>query len=169
MRDDLLRIYLNDHLAGSVVAIEQIEHCLDKNLKGELGAFLSRLLSEIKEDQTVLKDVLARVGGAESPVKKAAAWAFEKVHRAKPSGEAAGYSDLNRLEELDGVATGVSGKLALWRALEVVSASDDRLRDIDFRTLAQRAQRQRDEIEPHRIDAARRAFVPRAAETEEAP
>lgn len=169
MRDDLLRIYLNDHLAGSVVAVEQIEHGLAHNPEGELGDFLDWLLGEIKEDQAVLKDVLARVDGTEDPVKKVAAWVLEKAHRAKPSGEIAGYSDLNRLEELEGLAIGVAGKLALWRTLEAVSEPDVRLRDIDFRALAERALRQRDEIERHRIDAARRAFAPRAAETEEAP
>ena len=160
MNHDLLTIYLNDHLAGSVVAIEQLEHCLARNPEGALGAFLPRLLREIEADQGVLKDVLTRVGGAENPAKKAGAWVAEKLQRVKPSGDPAGYSDLNRLEELEGIAIGIAGKLALWRSLEAVGPTDDRLRDVDFGALARRAQRQRDEVEPHRLDAARRAFAP---------
>lgn len=160
MSHDLLTIYLNDHLAGAVAAIEHIEHCLARNPEGALGAFLPRLLREIEADRDVLKDVLARVGGSENPVKQAGAWVAEKVQRVKPSGDPAGYSDLNRLEEFEGVAIGIAGKLALWRSLEAVSPTDERLRDIDFGALARRAQRQRDEVEPHRLDAVRRAFIP---------
>ena len=169
MNEKLLRIYLNDHLAGSVGAIGQAEHCLAHNRESELGAFLERLLKEIEEDQAVLKDLIGRIGGAENPLKKTAAWVSEKVQRIKPSGEVIGYSDLNRLEELETLLLGIAGKRALWDLLDAISASDDRLRAVDFRALAQRAQRQRDEVEAFRIDAARRAFAPGTEATEETP
>ncbi len=169
MRDKLLRIYLNDHLAGSVVAVEQGEHCLTNNPDGDLAALLTRTLEEIRKDQAVLKDLLDRIGGTENPLKQAASWVSEKVHRAKPSGEVLGYSDLNRLEELEMLVIGITGKRALWDGLDAACASDDRFRGVDFRALALSAQRQRDAIEPHRIEAARRAFASRAEETEGTP
>lgn len=159
MNDKLLRIYLNDHLAGSVVAVEQVAHCLKNNPDGELGALLAQLQDEIQEDRDVLEDLIERIGGAENPLKQAASWIAEKAHRTKPSGDVVGYSDLKRLEELEMLVLGVTGKHVLWDALDEVCGSDDRFRDIDFRALEQRAQRQRDDLEPHRIAAARTAFV----------
>lgn len=169
MPDTLLRIYLNDHLAGSVAAIGQGEHCLSKNPDGDLAALLTWVLEEIREDRAVLQDLVDRIGGAENPLKQAVSWVSEKVERAKPSGEVLGYSDLNRLEELETLAIGIIGKRTLWDGLGAVCASDERFRGVDFRSLAQRAQRQRDALEPHRIEAARRAFASRAAETGETP
>lgn len=159
MNDDALRIYLNDHLAGSVVAVEQAEHCLAHN-DGDLSALLARLLDEIRDDQGVLEDLLARIGGTENPLKQAAAWVAEKAHRAKPSGDVLGYSDLKRLEELEMLVIGISGKAVLWEALGVACTTDERFDDIDFPALAASAERQRDALEPHRLAAVRRAFAP---------
>jgi hypothetical protein len=168
MKDDVLRIYLNDHLAGSVGAIEVIEHCLANNAEGPLGTFLPRLLEEVKEDQEVLKDILERIG-IENPVKQAMAWLAEKVHRVKYGGEGLGYSDLKRMEELEALVIGVHGKRALWKVLDSICSADPRLQDIDYAALAERAQKQQDELEPHRITAARRAFVSLSQELEGHP
>ena len=158
MNDAHLRIYLNDHLAGSVVAVEQAEHCLAHNEAGALGALLPRLLAEIRDDQGVLEGLLGRIGGTENPLKQAAAWVAEKAHRAKRSGDLLGYSDLKRLEELEMLVLGVAGKQVLWEALGATCASDDRFRDVDFPALAASARQQRADLEPHHLDAARRAF-----------
>lgn len=163
MHDRFLRIYLNDHLAGSVMAIEQIEHSLDENSEGELSAFLARMLDEIRGSQAVLKEVIDRVGGVENPVKKGASWLSEKVRRAKPSGAAFGYTDLTRLEDLESLMLGTRGQLALWTTLDALP-DDDRLSGLDFGRLAARAQRQHEAFEQHRMEAARRAFAARDAE-----
>jgi hypothetical protein len=42
----------------------------------------------------------------------------------------------------------------MWRALQPLS-SDPRLRDLDLGELEKRAQRQREELEAHRLEAAR--------------
>ncbi|HMB93941.1 MAG TPA: hypothetical protein VKP65_24035 [Rhodothermales bacterium] len=169
MNDNLLRIYLNDHLGGSVGAIEVLEYCIEKNPDGALGALLCHLLKEIQADQKVLKDLLNRIEGTENPVKKGVAWVSEKIHRAKPSGEIFGYSDLTRLEELEELTVGITGKQSLWQSLHIVGEADVRFHDVDFQALARRAQQQRDELEPHRLDAARYAFVSRAEEIEGIP
>ena len=157
MNDAALRMYLNDHLAGSVVAVEQAEHSLAHN-DGALGDLLSLLLHEIRADQAVLENLLDRIGGTENLLKQAAAWAAEKAHRAKPSGNVLGYSDLKRLEELELLVLGISGKKALWEALGVACGANARFRDTNFSALSESAQRQHDAIEPHRLDAARLAF-----------
>ena len=159
MNDDLLRIYLNDHLGGSVGAIAVLEYCAEQNPDGALGTFLSRLLEEIQADQQVLQDLIHRIGGTENPLKKTAGWLSEKLHRAKPSGEILSYSDLTRLEELEELVAGITGKKALWDTLAAVCEADPRFQGVDFPALSQQAQRQRDELEPHRLAAARLAFA----------
>lgn len=157
--EKMLRIYLNDHLAGSVIAIELIERCHKHNTEGPLGEFLPGLLAEIREDQAVLKELLKRIGSMEDPAKKAFAWLGEKFARLKTDGEPFSYSDLSRLEELELLVLGIRGKLALWSVLEQVAQADQRLGWTDFRELAERARRQHDEVEEFRIEAARRAFL----------
>lgn len=56
---------------------------------------------------------------------------------------------------------GVRGKLALWTALGATVAADARFGDIDFDELARKAEQQLDELEQHRLAAARDAFSPR--------
>jgi hypothetical protein len=61
-------------------------------------------------------------------------------------------------EALETLALGILGKLALWRALAVVAATDARLRGLDFDSLAARAQAQHARVEERRIEAALTAF-----------
>jgi hypothetical protein len=158
MDEKHLVTYLNDHLAGSVAGIELAESCLERNAGTPLGDFLAHLLRDLKEDQEVVRGMLARYGAGESGAKKATAWLAEKASRLKMVGVA--YSDLSRLQELEMLVVGIRGKLALWVALEEVGRADPRLHGIDFRTLQERAQRQMEEVERRRLAAARDAFSP---------
>ena len=162
MRDDYLGIYLNDHLAGSVGAMELVERCRSENQGNELGVFLTRLHAEIDHDQGVLKDLIARMGASESATKKAAAWVVEKVARLKMNAQLTEYSPLSRVEELEALALGILGKKALWDVLDATVRTDGRFQGLDFGTLSQRAQRQHDDVERFRVEAARIAFGDRA-------
>ncbi len=159
MNDALLPIYLNDHLAGSVMAIEQFEHAIEHAPDGPLADVLTRLLAKVRDDQDTLKDLIGRIGGTENPVKKAGAWVAEKAQRLKPSGDPLAYTPLNRLEALEALLLGITGKRDLWDALDAACADDPRFRGVDFRALSRKAQRQHDALAPHRIAAARTAFV----------
>lgn len=159
MNNDHLTTYLNDHLAGSVAGVELVERCLSNNEATPLGAYLTTLLIEFKEDQAALKDVLERLGGGVNPLKTTAAWLGEKAGRVKLNNQLFAYSDLSRLEELEGLLLGVRGKLALWTALETVVAADARLSGVAFGRLAQRAEEQLNTLEQHRLAAARKAFL----------
>ncbi|MEJ7570043.1 MAG: hypothetical protein WKF41_17480 [Gaiellaceae bacterium] len=83
----------------------------------------------------------------------------EKLGRLKLNGQVRGYSPLSRLLELETLSVGISGKLALWRSLEQLPEIVERLPGIDLEQLVERAQRQRAELEEHRLAAAREAFV----------
>jgi len=154
---DALQTYLNDHLAGSVMAIELGERTIRENEGGPVAARLSPLVEQIREDQTVLKGVIERLGTGESSLKKAGAWLAEKAGRVKLGGTDE-PGDLSRLEVLEMLTTGVHGKRALWRALRVVAVRYEELRGLDLDLLERRAVEQHDELEAMRLEAAKAAL-----------
>lgn len=159
MNDELLRTYLNDHLAGAEAGIQLAKDCLTHNPAGPLSTVLPELIAEIEEDHAVLKDIHDRVPGKENPLKRMMTWLFSKMSRLKLENMLLQYTDLTRLEELEGLVLGVRGKLALWEALDMACASDDRFSDIDFQRLQERARHQLDRLEKHRRKAAQQAFT----------
>ena len=152
-----MQTYLNDHLAGSVMAIELGERTIRENEGGPVAARLSPLMEQIREDQTVLKGVIERLGTGESSLKKAGAWLAEKAGRVKLGGTDQ-PGDLSRLEVLEMLTTGVHGKRALWRALRVVAVRYEELRGLDLDLLERRAVEQHDELEAMRLEAAKAAL-----------
>lgn len=156
---NLLHIYLQDHLAGAVVGLELTKRSKSSNEGSDLGAFLERLEREIREDRAALEDVMQRIGAPKSRFKMGSAWVAEKVGRLKLNGALVRYSDLSRLLEIEGLVLGVEAKASLWRSLNAVRKDDSRLTGVDFDELAERAERQRRELEEHRLVAAARAFA----------
>lgn len=158
-RRRLLRIYLNDHLMGSVGGVELARRCLHSNRGTPLGAFLEQLLEEITEDRATLRDLMKRMGVPADRVKTTAATLAEKAARLKLNGRLIGYSDLSRVIELEGLCAGVALKLRLWRVLQDIAATDPQLAATDFDPLIERASSQLDGLEVQRLEAARRAFT----------
>jgi len=154
---DALKTYLNDHLAGSVMAIELAERTIRENEGGPVAAHLSPLVKEIREDQTVLKGLIERLGTGESSLKKAGAWLAEKAGRVKLGGTDE-PGELSRLEVLEILTTGVHGKRAMWRALRAVAERYEELRGLDLDLLERRAVEQHDELEAMRLEAAKAAL-----------
>jgi hypothetical protein len=150
----LLRIYLNDHLAGAGMGLALARRTLRNNREGELGEFLRRLVREIEEDRATLLDVMRALGVPRNPVKEPAARALEVVGRLKLNGRLRGYSPLSRVLELEGLCLGVEGKRALWRSLQATGRSIPS----DLDALAERAQHQLEELERHQVEAIRVAF-----------
>ena len=153
-----LPIYLNDHLAGATIGLELVRRTLHENETGELGDFLRSLEAEIAEDRETLLSLMRTLEVEPSRLKVAAARLAEKVGRAKLNGQLTGYSPLSRVAELELLAVGIEGKLAMWLALERIEDRDDRLRAFGFSRLAQRARSQRERLEPHRLEAAAEAL-----------
>jgi hypothetical protein len=159
MNDKLLKIYLNDHLAGSMAGLELAKRCSSNNEGTPLGDFLETLTKEIETDKSELEALMDTLGAPKDPVKQLAAWAGEKLGRLKMNGQLTGYSDLSRLEELEGLSLGVEGKLSLWRSLKNVSDHDPRLATADLERLCDRAAEQRKALEDHRLEAATKALA----------
>jgi len=152
-----LSTYLNDHFAGSTAGLDMARRAAGNNEGTELGALLERIAAEIEEDRAILQSVIDAVGAEQNPAKAAIAWAGEKAGRLKPNNQLTGYSPLSRLVELEALSLGIEGKRGLWVVL--ADLDDPRLATYDFPALAERAQRQRDEIEPFRRAAAAGAFA----------
>ena len=159
--DRLLEIYLADHLAAATGGVALARRAATSNAGTELGEALRRLSAEIEDDRRTLQGIVAQLGFRESRMKGAAAWVGEKAGRLKLNGQIRGYSPLSRVLELETLSVGVAGKLALWESLQAAPAVSERLSGTDLEQLAERARRQRAEIEEHRLVAARETFTPR--------
>jgi hypothetical protein len=155
----LLGIYLNDHRAGSTVALELVKRAESENRENEFGGFLAYLREAIESDRGTLDDVMDALEVRKDPIKHAAGWAGEKLGRLKLNGQVRGYSPLSRLTELETLSLGVTGKIALWRALKEIAPSEPALARFDFDVLLTSAQSQRRSLERYRVRAARLAFA----------
>jgi hypothetical protein len=153
-----LPIYLNDHLAGATLGVELARRTLRENEGNEYADFLRGLLHEIAADLETLVDLMRRLDVPRSPVRRLGGWGAEKLGRLKPNGQLTGYTPLARLLELEGLAAGINAKHALWLSLLELQDRDERLREEELRTLVDRAEAQRDGLEPFRLRAARDAF-----------
>src|SRR5215469_4350199 len=149
--------YLNDHLAGSISALELIAHWV-KIHKGEpLGHFFVEIERETQADQDKLRDLMRTMGVEESKLRKAGAWAAEKVGRARMIMAGDEPSSLGLVLTLEGLIMGVTGKKLLWGAL--AAAKMPKLDSYNFEQLQRRAEQQVGQIEAERISATRQAFT----------
>jgi hypothetical protein len=149
--------YLNDHLAGSVGAVELIDHCAHLYKGKRLGAFFAQMEGQIGADQDTLRDMMRRLGIEESKVRQAGAWAGEKLCRAVFTIAGNESGGLGLLLALEGLIMGVTGKRLLWRAL--AAANLPKLEKFDFEKLQRRAEEQLKRAKAEQIRCARRALV----------
>jgi hypothetical protein len=156
-RSSVLTTYLHDHLAGSVAALELLDLLLS-NSPDRKGEPYHWLRTEIEDDQQVLRQLIEREGGKESPVRKAAACLTEKLGRAKLQFDDPVHGELVTLEALEALGLGIQGKLALWHALEALAPSRPEFGTLDFPRLRGRALDQFDRVERLRLQAARAAL-----------
>jgi hypothetical protein len=157
----LLGIYLNDHLAGSVMGSRLARRIVRQNEDNDYGANVAGVAREIEEDRATLRRLMERLGIEEQRARMAMAWVAEKAMRLKPNGNLLRYSPLSRVLELETLTMGITGKLELWRSMETVDNGHD-LHGFDFTQLARRAEAQRDLVEDLRVRAAREALNPQS-------
>lgn len=155
----LLSIYLNDHLAGSIIALELANRSAASNKGTPLGDALKSVAGEFEEDQRHLEQLMAELGITKNILKEAFAWMSEKAGRLKLNGRLVGYSDLSRLVELEALSLGVEAKLAMWKNLNEIATSIPELATGDLGRFVKRAEIQLDQLEALRPDAARRALA----------
>jgi hypothetical protein len=149
--------YLNDHLAGSVAALELIAHCAHLYKGKRLAAFFTKMGTQIGADQKTLRDLMRRLGVDENKVLQAGAWAGEKLGRALFAVAGNQPDGLGLLLALEGLIMGISGKRLLWRALAAANLSQ--VENIDFEELQRRAEEQMQRAEAERIACMLRALA----------
>jgi hypothetical protein len=156
--NELLGIYLNDHLAGSAAGTELAAKLRDNNKGTELGKLMAALHHDISQDKDALEELMRRLEVERHPVKEAAGWMLEKLSRLRLNPALTGGAELTRLLETEALSLGIEGKLAMWLALKEGAADDPRLAATDLDRLIERARGQRRTLEPHRLAAAVRSF-----------
>jgi len=159
MNEKSLRIYLQDHLAGATTGLELARRVRGENEGNEYGQQLAKLADEIEADRRALQALMEDFGFGGDTLKNTAAWAAEKVGRLKMNGQLTGYSPLSRMEELEALLTGITGKQALWVALLQIAPEEPRLDAARLERLRDRAEEQRATVEGLREKAARDAFL----------
>lgn len=158
MANDDLAIYLNDHLAGSVGALELLDHLIETCQGKPIGQFCKELRAEISADQDQLRELLSALEVKESSLRKAGAWMVEKLGRPKLS--VSGEKTVGLLQALEGLLLGIKGKEALWRALAAMKEAWPQFHGFDFARLEKRAIEQGEQVESQRLKAAREALRP---------
>jgi hypothetical protein len=149
--------YLNDHLAGSVSALELIAHWAEVRKGEPLGSFFLEIEKDIKADQEMLRDVMRVLRVDESSLRKAGAWAAEKVGRARLMIAGDEPGSLGLVLTLEGLIMGVTGKKLMWSAL--AAAKLPQLQSYNFERLQRHAEQQVERIEAERVLAVRQAFA----------
>jgi hypothetical protein len=152
--------YMKDHFAGSVAAIELLNHLISSNRGKTDEQFFVHLRDEVVEDQEALRGLLHELDTEGGAIRNTTAFLSEKLARIKLLLENPSGGQLARLEKLEALALGIEGKRSLWGALLAVAEEIPILRQTDFARLGQRADDQRKRVEVRRLEAAREAFVP---------
>ena len=130
---DEIEIYLKDHYAGGIGALELLEHSIETHAGTPLAAFFAELHGDIKADHDQLHNLMTALGVADSDARNAGAWLAEKFSRAKLGFSGGDGSGLRLLQTLESLTLGITGKRLLWRALHadpavVASPAADGLR-----------------------------------------
>ena len=159
MAENHIATYLNDHLAGSVVALELLEHLESEHAGTPLESFFKELRAEITADREKLESLMGQLDISESRTRKASAWLTEKVTALKLRLDDPEDGDLRLFESLEALSLGIEGKCGLWLALAAVAERSPQLRMLDYHELISRAEAQRSRVEEKRIETARRALI----------
>ena len=157
--DEQLALYLNDHFAGSVAAIELLDDLIEHHPAHRLARFFRGLREEIVADQETLQEIIDKTGASGSGVRRATAWLAEKVGRAKLG--FIGEDGVGLLQALEALLLGVTGKRLLWRSLAAISSNAIELQGIDFADLELRATQQLEKLENERLQLSREVLSDR--------
>lgn len=138
---DLLTVYLNDHLAASTAGVELVRRAAEQH-DGDRGQEMARLAGDIEADREAFRGLMGRLGVSESAVKTAAGWVGEKLGRLKTNGHLVTRSPLSDVLELEALRAGTAARIAGLQVLRAVAVKDTRLTEEELETLLERAEDQ---------------------------
>ena len=159
MSDDHIAIYLNDHLAGSVAAVELLDQLQEDHSGTPLEGFFTELRTDIEADRQELESLMERLNVTESRTRKASAWLAGKFAEPKLRLDDPSGGELRLFESLEALSLGIEGKRSLWRALATAAEQTPALQLLDYGRLTQRAEEQRARVESKRLEAGKKALA----------
>ncbi len=141
-----------------MVPLELVDHLIETFEGKSLEQFFKNLRKEIDADQERLEKLIKKVGAKESAIRKTGAWVAEKFARMKVRVNDSEKDQMGLLDALEALLIGITGKEALWSALEAASENVASLRGVDYARLQQRARGQCDLVDTKRLECAREVF-----------
>jgi len=149
-----LGAYLNDHLAGSVAALELIGRLATAHTRTPIGDTMLGFQKSLEQEQDVVRALIAAQGESESKFAMSMAWIGEKVSRLKigPGGD--DESGLMLFEALEVLSVCFWGRRSLWRTLEHLEGHTPGVTGLNGRALAENAEAQIAVLERLRLDAS---------------
>ena len=166
-RDRLLRIYLDDHLAGSAAGIRRARRLAEAERDGPDGEALADLVTDIEQDRQSLLAIVDGLGFEQRRAKQVLAAVVERVVTLKLNGRVLRRSPSTSVVETEMMMLALRGKLAGWHVLAaavgsaaVRAATSGR---VDLDELEARGQRQFETMVAIHERTARRVFGPAAA------
>jgi hypothetical protein len=158
MANEHIATYLNDHLAGSVVAVELMEDLEAAYAERPIASFIAGLRVEVEADVEELKRIMSSLEISESRTRKASAWLTEKFTELKLRLDDPTHGDLRLFESLEALSLGIEGKKSLWLALSAAAEDSPGLHIAEYEHLKQRAEDQRRRVEERRLETAKSAL-----------
>ena len=158
MANEHLATYLNDHLAGSVVAVELMEKLEAAYADTPIANFVNGIRMEVEADQRELQQLMNRLEISESRTRQVSAWFTEKLTELKLRFDDSARGNLRLFESLEALSLGIEGKKSLWIALAAAAEISPQLRLVDYERLQARAEDQRSKVELKRIEIGKVAL-----------
>jgi hypothetical protein len=156
-----LATYLSEHFGGASAAVNLLVRLESVYPGSETARFIAALRRQVEEDRATLAELMQRLAIRPSRTRQAVGLVAAKIGQGKLRLDDRSRGPLFWLEALEVISLGISGKIALWRALNTAAGHDPSLQLIvDFRALEERAAVQRDSVELLRLEIATIAFRP---------
>jgi hypothetical protein len=155
-----LATYLNDHLAGSVAALDLLTMIAEIAPDEASRAAVREVRGQIVGERDELLALLAQLGVARQRSRMVIAWVGAKLGRIKLRFDGEPTEDLRLFESLEMVGIGIEGKTSLWRALGEIAPAIPAVAVLDCARYAEQSRTQRETIERLRLLAAPAALAP---------
>jgi hypothetical protein len=152
-----LDVYLNDHLAGAFAGRALARRAAKRQKAGASGESLARVADDIEHDLASLEQLMQRLGVPSRRRRARIGEVAQAAAQLKLGGLFHRGEPVARLEELETLALGIEGKLALWLALRHGTGNGDETSaelQSELDRLVERARSQREVVEELRLRAA---------------
>lgn len=120
---DKFETYLNDHLTGSIVALDLARRRASAQGDDRFGTFLRTFVRDVEQDQQVLRRVMESVGATPRVSRELLGTATSWLDSVRGTFSMPGAPNLVR--DLEVLIMGVRGKELLWTSLERLGHTPD--------------------------------------------